>query len=52
MTLQSVFEQYKHFDHLLSDHEWLTGPDEEGHRDIRMIILYDCWQAIKEAVQE
>lgn len=47
MTLQSIFDQYKHLDHLLSDREWLTGPDEEGHVDIRMVILFDCWQAIK-----
>ena len=48
MTLQSVFEQYKHLDNLLSDREWLFRPDEDGHVDALMLILYDCWEAIKE----
>lgn len=41
MALSEVYERYKHLDKLLSDEKWLSP-------DIREIILYDLWQAIKE----
>ncbi len=43
MTIEEVYEEHKHLDHLLSDKEWL--PDTQLG-----MILYDLWQAIKEKV--
>lgn len=45
MTIKEVYEKYKHVDYLLVEKYWLedsrTVPD----------ILYDCWQAIRNACQ-
>ncbi len=46
MSIHTVFEKWKHLDNLLSDREWLTT-DDDGGTDIRMMILYESWQAIK-----
>ncbi len=51
MSTHDVYEKWKHLDHLLSDRDWLTT-DDDGHTDIRMMILYESWQAIKTAVFE
>ena len=40
--VKEVYEKYKHLDELLSDREFL---DE---KNIKAMILYDLWQAIKE----
>lgn len=40
--VKEVYEKYKHLDELLSDKEFL---DE---KNIKAMILYDLWQAIKE----
>jgi len=42
MTIQEVYEKFKHLDQSLSDKEWL----KQG--DILDRILYELWQAIKE----
>lgn len=42
--IKEVYEKFKHFDCVLSDKEWLI---ESG--DLRLQILYDLWQAVKEA---
>lgn len=34
MSIHTVFEKWKHLDHLLSDREWLTT-DDDGGTDIR-----------------
>lgn len=47
MSIHTVFEKYHHLDHLLSDRDWLTT-DDDGNTDIRMMILYESWQAIKD----
>lgn len=45
MSIQEVYEKYKHLDKLLSDQEWLDS------LNIQSLILYDLWQAIKLAVE-
>lgn len=47
MTLEEVYEKYKHLDSLLSDEEWFGL----GHTaPISLYILYDLWLAVKKAV--
>ena len=45
MTIESVYEQYKHLDKLLSDETWLPGT-------IQARILFDLWSAVREAMKE
>jgi len=40
MTIQGIYEEYKHLDYLLSDKKWF--PDTQVGK-----ILYDLWQTIK-----
>jgi hypothetical protein len=40
MTIEEVYEKYKHLDHLLSDKEWL-GESFYGY------FICDMWAAIK-----
>jgi len=44
MVIQEVYEKFKHLDQLLSDKEWLGLTN-----NLLYAILYDLWQAIKEA---
>lgn len=45
MTINEVFEKYKHLDTLFSDHEWLAD-------NIQGQIIYDLWRAVKGASQQ
>jgi len=45
MTIEKVYKEHKHLNHLLSDKEWL--PHTQTGR-----ILYDLWQAIKEKCEK
>lgn len=45
MTIQEVYNKYKHLDHLLNDKEWLCPIGSEIN--LKNHILYDCWKAIK-----
>jgi hypothetical protein len=44
-----VWERYKHLDILLSDEEWMKDKDQPMSPQRR--CLYDCWKAIKMAVE-
>lgn len=44
MSIQEVYEKYKHLDELLSDKEWLGGSQINQ-------ILFDLWQAIKKEIE-
>ena len=46
MVIQEVYEKFKHLDQLLSDKEWLFLAN-----NLLYAILYDLWQAIKEAAE-
>jgi len=46
MVIQEVYEKFKHLDQLLSDKEWLWLAN-----NLLYAILYDLWQAIKEAAE-
>lgn len=53
MTIKEIYEKYKHFDHLLSDKQWLTflkflPPENSEDGSFVNQILFDLWQAIKE----
>ena len=51
MTIQEVYEKYKHFDELISDKEWLLR--EDGEPSIINNLIYELWQAIKwQAIKE
>ena len=41
MTIQEVYEKYKHLNQILSDKEWFGDKLQD-------VILYDLWQAIKQ----
>ena len=41
MTIQEVFEQYKHLDKLLSDREWVG-------ENLKDQVTFDLWQSVKE----
>jgi len=45
MTIEEIYEKYKHLDKLLSDKEWLPDTFQGS-------ILYDLWQAIKNLRKE
>ncbi len=55
--IRAVYEQYKHLDHLLSDHNFLDPPaevsDDDDTRLSRMYghYLADFWQAIKAHIE-
>jgi len=42
---KDVYLKYKHFDELLSNKEFMGN-------DIKMVILYELWEAIKEEKKE
>ena len=46
MTIEEVYNKYKHFDKLLSDPIWL-----QGNHKVPDHVLYDLWQAVKENEQ-
>lgn len=40
LTIDEIWEKWRHLDHLLSDRDWIgDNPRQE--------ILYDLWQAVK-----
>lgn len=45
MTIQEVYEKYKHLDICLSDKEWVGD-------NFKYSILYDLWQTIKTMASE
>lgn len=45
MTINEVYEEYKHLDKLLSDKSWLP-------KNFIGDILYTLWQAVKDYVEE
>jgi hypothetical protein len=45
MTPKECWEKYRHLDHLLSDSEWLP-------KEFQGYMLFDCWQAVKQAAKE
>lgn len=47
MNIQEVYEKYKEIDHLLSDRRWMGDGD-----GILKSILYDCWDAIIEEIEQ
>lgn len=46
MTIREIYDEYKHFDQILSDKQWLKLDDEDG--SLVNQILFDLWQAIKQ----
>lgn len=46
MTIKEIYDEYKHFDHILSDKRWFKLDGEDG--SLVNQILFDLWQAIKE----
>jgi len=54
MVIQEVYEKFKHLDHFLGKHIKETLSDKEWlllTNNILYAILYNLWQAIKEAAE-
>lgn len=45
--ITTVYERFKHLDHLLSDDAWMEAGDPSPFRQ----MLYECWAAIREAAK-
>lgn len=50
--IKQIYERYKHLDMILSDPAW-THDEWEDDTELGLHhVLYDCWQAIKVAMEE
>ncbi len=47
MTPRECWEKHKHLDYLFEDSEWMAT-----RTDWKLSMLYDCWQAVKQAATE
>lgn len=45
MTIKEVYDRYKHLNKILSDNRRIN------HEDLKGIILFDLWQAIKVEIE-
>ena len=45
MDISTVYEKYKHLDFLMADPEWCGANPQ-------MLVLHECWMAIREANQQ
>lgn len=50
--IEQVYERYKHWNHLLSDPEWLLSDPEWLPPGIVGTMLHECWAAIKAEVKK